>query len=174
MRIDQYTRHLEILLMKIAQSAKENGKDYFIGGGLAIDLSLGKMSRNHHDIDFHPMLEDASWWIKWFKDKGYEVKNRQDPEFPETWNVFNSNNEAIIDMWPLRLESETSLINHNGEYTDSGRHWEETKLVKYKDVDIKIENPERVLEQKTRHVKQGQEYRLVDLHDFKLLGREPE
>jgi len=173
MKINEYTRQLEGLVMKIARAAKENKKEYLIGGGLAIDLSLGKISRNHHDIDFHPMLDDYSWWIKWFKDRGYKVRNRRDHKFPETWWVYNSNEEAIVDMWPFQLKNGILLINQEGKYLDAGRHWEETKLINYKNIDIRIENPLRVLEQKTRHVSQGQKYRPVDIHDFKLLGKEP-
>lgn len=173
MEINKYTRQLEDLVIEIAKAAKENKKEYLIGGGFAIDLSLGKISRNHHDIDFHPMLDDYSWWIEWFTDRGYKVRNRQDPKFPETWWVYNSNEEAIVDMWPFYLESGVLLINQEGKYLDAGRHWEETRLINYKNVGIRIENPLRVLEQKARHVSQGQKYRPADLHDFKLFRKEP-
>lgn len=173
-RINKYTKELEILVVKIANAAKENNKKYLIGGGLAIDLSLWKISRNHHDIDFHPMLEDYSWWIEWFENQGYKVKNRQDNKFPETWWVYNSNEEAIVDMWPFQLKNGILLINQEGKYLDAGRHWEETMLIIYKNVEIRIENPLRVLEQKNRHANRlGQKYRPIDLHDFKLLNKEP-
>lgn len=168
--MNEYTKHLESLIIEIARAAQENKKDYFIGGGFAIDIPLGKLSRDHHDIDFHPMLSDADWWVAWFNNKGYKIENRNDPKFPETWNVFDSEGEAIVDMWPFKHVDKDLLINFNGEYVDGGRHYEEIRTVKYKDVDIKIENPQRVLEQKTRHVKQGQEYRPQDIHDFNLMG----
>jgi len=171
--INEYTWQLEALLLKIAEAASDNKKEYFIGEGFAIDIFLGKISRNHHDIDFHPMLEDSLWWLEWFKKLGYKVRNRQDAKFPETWNVYNSEGEAIVDMWPFRLENGLLLINHEGKYSDGGRHWEEMNLTNYRGVKIKIENPERVLEQKSRNAKHGQNYRPKDLHDFRLLGKEP-
>ncbi|HCM37213.1 MAG: hypothetical protein UV61_C0001G0022 [Candidatus Gottesmanbacteria bacterium GW2011_GWB1_43_11] len=173
MTVNKYTRQLEDLALRIAKAAKESKKDYFIGGGLAIDFFYGQITRNHHDIDFHPILEDTVWWIEWFKSRGYKVTNRLDPKFPETWRVYNFEGEAIIDMWPLQQENGVLLINCEGKYVDAGRYWKETKLVDYKKVDIRIENPQRVLEQKTRHASQSQKYRRVDLHDFKLLGKEP-
>jgi len=173
MNINQHTRQLERLTIEIVQMAEENKKEYFIGGGLAIDFFCGKISRNHHDIDFHPMLEDSEWWIRQFQEKGYVIKNRSDEQFPETWWVFHSNGKFMIDMWPFRLNNGVLFINKQGKYVDSGRHWLETKVINVKHVKIRVENPYRVLEQKTRHVCQGQAYRSVDIHDFKLLGRSP-
>lgn len=174
MTTNKHTGQLEELVMEIAKAANKNKKDYFIGGGLAIDFFYGKLSRNHHDIDFHPMLKDGLWWVQWFTDRGYNVKNRADPQFPETWNIFNSHGEFIVDMWPFLLENGVLLINNEGKYIESNRHWKEIKSVVYKKINIRVENPQRVLEQKTRHTKQGQNYRPIDLHDFKLLGKNPE
>lgn len=171
--INEHTKKLEDLVLKIAGAAKENKKEYFIGGGFAIDLSLGTISRNHHDIDFHPMLFDSSWWTDWFTNQGYEVRNRQDPKFSETWWVYNSKNEFLVDMWPFQLQNGTLTINYEGKYIDAKRNWDETRLISYKNVNIRIENPQRVLEQKTRHVKKSKKYRPIDIHDFKLLGQEP-
>ena len=168
--INKHTKQLENLVVKIAEAAEENKKEYFIGGGFAIDLSLGIISRNHHDIDFHPMLSDYSWWIDWFKNQGYEVRNRQDPMFPETWWIYNSKKEFLVDMWPFQLDNGILTINHQGKYIDAKRHWNETRVISYKNTKIRIENPQRVLEQKTRHVKDSKMYRPIDLHDFKLLG----
>lgn len=171
MTINKHTKQLEDLVVGIAGAAKESKKDYFIGGGLAIDFSVGTMTRNHHDIDFHPMLEDAPWWIRWFEHKGYTVKNRPDKQFPETWWVFDSVGEFMVDMWPFRLEHGVLRINNEGKYVDAGRYWEETMLADYKHESVRIENPQRVLEQKTRHAGKGQKYRSVDLHDFRLLEK---
>jgi len=171
MIINKHTKQLEKLALEITRAAEENKKDYFIGGGLAIDFFYGKLSRNHHDIDFHPMLKDELWWVQWFTDQGYNVKNRADPQFPETWNIFNSHTKFVVDMWPFRLENGILLINNGGKYIDAKRHWEEITSVVYKNITIRIENPQRVLEQKTRHAKQSQKYRPVDVHDFKLLGK---
>lgn len=172
MTINKHTKQLEELVLEMARVAEEKQKAYFIGGGLAIDFSCGKISRNHHDIDFHPMLEDSSWWIQWFKDKGYTVKNRSDEQFPETWWVFNSCGKFMVDIWPFRLESGALFINQKGKYVDAERHRAESKLVDFKHVIIKIENPYRVLEQKTRHAGQGHKYRPIDIHDLRLLGRD--
>lgn len=169
--INEYTTKLVDLALDIAKVAKELDKDYFFGGGLAIDFYVGKITRNHHDIDFHPMLENSSWWESWFTKKGYKIKKVADPKFTETYQVKNSRGEAIIDVWPLKLKNGKLMIKYQGKYVDSGRFWKEVKTITFEGTDIKIENPQRVLDQKLRHFKEGQKFRSQDSHDFKLLGR---
>jgi hypothetical protein len=65
-KIDQWTQRLESFLLRIATTAEEAGKRYYIGGGFAVDLSFGGISRPHEDVDFHPMEEDTRWWKDWF------------------------------------------------------------------------------------------------------------
>ncbi len=170
--IDEYTIKLTDLALEITRAAEDNNKSYFIGSGLAIDFSVGKITRNHHDIDFDPMLEDIPWWIEWFKAQGYEVQEGKDKKFLETWRIFDESGEAIVDMWPFKLEGEALLVNMNGQYVDSGRHWNETRIVTFKGTDVRIENPERVLEQKLRHTLKNKQIRKQDAHDFRLFGRE--
>jgi hypothetical protein len=169
--INEYTNKLVDLALEIATTAKEMNKDYFFGGGLVIDFYVGKITRNHHDIDFHPMLEDSSWWERWFTKKEYEIKKVADPKFTETYQVKNTRGEAIVDVWPLKLDHGKLMIKYQGKYSDSGRYWKEIETTTFKGVDIKIENPQRVLDQKLRHFKEGQKFRFQDSHDFKLLGR---
>lgn len=170
--MNKYTIDLVDLVVKIARTAAENQKEYFIGGGFAIDLSLGRITRDHHDIDFHPMLEDSIWWSEWFEDQGYEVIEKADPKFTEVFKVKDQSGKAVVDMWPFKLDKGRLLIKHEDEYADSKRHWKETRTVFYKSTPFKIENPERVLEQKLRHAKRGQKLRPQDLHDLKRLGKE--
>lgn len=171
--IDESTNKLVTLALEMARSAAASGKRYFMGGGLAIDLSLGKVSRNHHDIDFHPELEDKKWWIEWFEKHGLKVKKIENSRFPETFKVENEAGEQVVDLWPFALKEGVLLINREGKYVDSGKHWHETRIVNYEGVDFRVENPQRVLEQKLRHTKEGQPFREQDRHDFRLMGQEP-
>lgn len=169
--INEYTKRVVKLAMEIGQAAKDNDKEGFIGSGLAIDLSLGRISRDHHDIDFHPMLEDAQWWREWFTEKGYKVVKRKKTDYPDAYKVVDNEGEEVVDLWPIKLEEEKLLINHNGEFVDSNKRWSETRVINYQGVDIRVENPERVLEQKAKDAKNGKPMRPQDIHDFKLLGR---
>lgn len=171
--MDEHTQEIVRLVTEIARAALDSKKQYFIGGGLAIDLSVSKITRNHHDIDFHPILKDASWWIDWFEKQGLSVKRIEGGHFPETYNIFNQNGEMVVDLWPMDLKEGILFINKDGVYVDAGRYWDETRLVKYNGVDFNIENPQRVLEQKLRHAKRGEPFREQDRHDFKLLDQDP-
>ncbi|MDP2874115.1 MAG: hypothetical protein Q8N84_02380 [bacterium] len=176
MKVVKLNKHTNILInlaIKIAKTASDYQKDYFIGGGLAIDFSVGKITRNHHDIDFHPMLQDSLWWKRWFENQGYKVLDKVDPHFTEVFKVKDKDDNTIVDMWPFKLVNGKLLIKYQGEYLDSGRYWEETRKVNFQNTIIRIENPQRVLDQKIRHAKKGQALRPPDIHDFKLLGRNP-
>lgn len=169
--IDSFTKSLFKLVLEIAKAAELNSKDYFFGGGMAIDLHFGKITRNHHDIDFHPILKDYSWWKQWFIKKGYSIEEPASEDFPETSHVIDNEGNMLVDLWPMRLVSNRLKIKHKGSYSDAGRHWNEIQTVKFMGNNIKIENPERVLDQKKRHFKSGEEFREQDKHDYELLGR---
>lgn len=171
LKLNELTQDLVKLLVDVAKSAEENQKDYFIGGGFAIDLSLGRITRQHHDIDFHPMLEDSEWWQEWFGTRGYKILKREGEDFPEVWKVFGRNGKELVDMWPFKSESGKLLIKYKGNYVDSERQIGELRTVDFQGTRVKIENPIRVLEQKLRHVKRGSKLRPQDKHDFSVLGK---
>lgn len=168
--IDAYTKRVVALALKIAKVADKEGKDYLIGSGLAIDFHFGKITRNHHDIDFHPMIEDVAWWIKWFEEQGLHVKEGEDKDFPETWQAFNENWEPIVDMWPFKLMDNFLFVNFNGDYIKD-RPNNEAKIVVFENVNIKITDPQRVLDQKWRETQANKQIRPQDAHDFKLFGK---
>jgi len=104
--IDEFTLLLEETALKIAKVAEENKKRYVIGSGLAIAFFKGKLSRNHHDVDFHPLRSDAEWWVKWFKGQGYEVVEKQDDEAGKVYEIKESDGELLVDLWPIDREEE--------------------------------------------------------------------
>lgn len=166
--IDVLTNIIVNLAKQIASTAHQNNKKYFIGGGLAIDFSVGKITRNHHDIDFHPMLTDYTWWQDWFKQKGYEIEIPADDNYPKTCHVVDKKYENIIDLWPLKPKLPLLLINCNGKYIDSLRVWNEIRQVNFEGTQIVIENPARVLEQKLRHAKSFKNLRPLHILIFDL------
>lgn len=165
--ITEYTHNLVNLALDIAQA----GKPYFFGGGFAVDFSVGKITRNHHDIDFHPRVEDIDWWLKWFQDKGYTTRKFDWKGFEEVYKV--EQGDDIVDLWPFKLEDNKLMIKRDGEYVETERRFDEVRTVKFQGIDVCIENPLRVLEQKQRHADKGEDMRPQDEHDFALLGKQP-
>lgn len=175
MLINTYTKKLVELTLEIAKAANKYHKNYFIGGGLAIDFFVGKITRNHHDIDFFPMFKDILWWRKWFEKQGYIVEDKIISQFNEIYKILDKDKKEIIDIWPFKLVRDKIIIKFNDIYVDFNKHWLEIKIVKYRGISVNIEDPNRVLDQKLRHFQllQGQKLRTKDLHDFELLGRNP-
>ncbi len=169
--IDEETLGIFSLAKEIAIAAKESGKRYHMGGGIAIDLSVGNITRNHHDIDFHPELADLDWWLAWLKKHDLNPIRIEDSPFPETFKVRNKSGSAVVDLWPFRLTDGVLVFNQNGEYVDTGKKWDETRTVEFQGVEFRIENPLRVLDQKTYDFRHGKPMREQDIHDFKLLGQ---
>ena len=158
--IDDFTLLLERIALEIADAAKKNNKKYMIGSGFAIEFFNGQLSRNHHDVDFHPLRSDAEWWVKWFKNQGYKVVEKQDDEAGKVYEVKGGDRELLVDLWPI---SEEEWKNMN------------MKKVNYKGVVICIEDPNRVLDSKVRYARkhcQGK-LRVQNLHDFASLGKTP-
>jgi len=159
--IDEFTLLLEKLALEIADAAKKNNKKYVIGSGFAIEFFNGQLSRNHHDIDFHPLRSDTEWWVKWFKDQGYKVIEKQNDEAGKVHEVKGSGGELLVDLYPIDKEEEWKNMN--------------MEKVDYKGTTICIESPNRVLDSKIRYARkhcQGK-LRVQDLHDFTSLGKTP-
>ena len=87
---DPWTLELEALLLEIAAAAEEHAKPYYLGGGVALDVSLGWMTRHHEDLDFYPFAQDADWWKDWFAARGYAiVRTPGMADFPNAFAPFN-------------------------------------------------------------------------------------
>lgn len=172
-----WTEKLERLLLEIAKAAYENNKNYFFGGGFSIDLSLGKLSRDHEDIDFHPIETDTDWWRSWFENKGYVLSKSSDMKnTPLAFLLTDNKNSWIADVWPVNIEPDEkkSLLNIKGEHDVwQGKNWNERKEIKYKGIPVVVENPESVLEQKINHARKMKVcLSRKHQHDFTSMGRE--
>lgn len=157
--IDGFTRTLERLALKIAQAAAKENKKYLFSGGWAIEFSCGEISRNHHDIDFHPVSADLQWWIDWFSILGYGVKAKSHNEAAAHYEVRGNNDELLVDLCPL-----------GAKYLETSR-----QEVVYKKTTVHIKDPAKVLEYKVEFARKhrGGKLRIQDLHDFKILGETP-
>jgi hypothetical protein len=150
--IDPWTLQLEKLLLQIAQTAKEQNKKYYFGGGFAIDLSFGEITRKHEDLDFYPMEEDINWWKVWFQKNGFLISRDPDMrDFPHAFLPTNKNNDYFADVYPIKIgeQGEIMMLWKDGHYGIwKGKSYFDNKKVVYKDVSVYIENPSQVIQQK--------------------------
>jgi hypothetical protein len=178
--IDHWTQQLEALLLKIAHVAQEAGKRYYIGGGFAVDLTFGGLSRPHEDIDFHPMEEDTQWWKDWFTSQGYLISKDPDMnDYPYAFLPTNEKHDYFADVYPVKVdENGTISVTHTPEYQGrpwwKGKSWKEVQLITYKGQRIAVEHVRTVLQQKKEHSQwHGGTPTGKHLHDFHRAGRDP-
>jgi len=188
--IDQWTLQLETLLLHIAETAQKHNKQYYFGGGFAIDLTFGGLSRSHGDIDFYPREEDTQWWKDWFRSQGYIISKDTDMEnLPHAFSLINKNSDYFADVYPIAVgrNGEISMLTKEG--TDAvwdgmltikgtrgvwqGKSWNEVRKVNYKGQTIAVENYKTVLMQKEEYIKlhPGETLSEKHLHDFARVSR---
>lgn len=190
--IDQWTQQLETLLLDIASTAQKAGKRYYFGGGFAIDLTFGGLSRPHDDLDFYPMEEDTQWWRDWFRSRGYILAKDTDMEdLPNAFLLINENNDYFADVYPIAIggKGEISMAVREGTHAIwdgmltikgtrgiwQGKSWDEVRKVNYKGRSIAVENYTTVLTQKEEYIKihPGETLSEKHLHDFERAGVKP-
>lgn len=66
------------IIKDIFKIADEQNKFIFIKGGWNIDLSHGKQTREHEDVDFHYDLKDKLFWQQYFQEKGFKPEIKDD------------------------------------------------------------------------------------------------
>lgn len=157
---DPWTLKLEALLVDIATAARENNKRYYFGGGFAIDLNLGKLTRAHEDLDFYPEEKDTEWWKEWFKSKGFIISKDSDmANYPNAFLLTNENNDYFADVYPVRIEKsgEISMLRKDSTHgTWEGKSFKEVRHVDYKNTSVYVENPATVIKQKLKHASEHQ------------------
>jgi hypothetical protein len=178
--IDSWTYQLEALLLQIAETAQENSKQYYIGGGLAIDLTFGGLSRSHEDIDFHPLEEDTQWWKDWFIFQGYSISSDPDmQDYSHAFLVTNEHYDYFADVYPVKIDADGTISvtvtdGFAGRPWWKGKCWHEVTAVDYKGQVVIVENYLSVLQQKECHYTwHGGVITGKHLHDFHRAGKEP-
>jgi hypothetical protein len=174
--IDEWTLQLEKLLLEIATTASTENKQYYFGGGFSVDLSLGKLTRPHEDIDFHPLEKDTEYWKQWFLQRGFLLG--QDPDMEKYPNAFLPTNERqdyFADVYPVTIgpNQEVTMVNQDGKIEVwPGKSYGNVQRVIYKGVPVFIESPESVLAQKAQYIKDnGGTLSDKHTHDFEILGK---
>lgn len=149
---DKWTKKLIDLLLDIAKIAQKENKKYYIGGGFSIYLTLGKILRNHEDIDFYPDKKDKQWWKNWFIKKGYKIiRGEWMNNYPDAYYLTNDKGEYFADVYPIKIFDNGSIgmLNKNGKYgVWEGKSWIEVKKVAFQKTSVFVENPKSVIEQK--------------------------
>ena len=190
--IDQWTLKLEALLLHIAETAQKHHKRYYFGGGFAIDLTFGGLSRPHGDVDFYPLEEDTQWWKEWFRSQGYLLYKEKDMEnLPNAFSILTQDNVYVAEIYPIAIggNGEISMFVSEGTHDIwdelltiegsrglwRGKSWNEVRTVNYKGHSIAVEDYKSVLRQleEYRKIHPQAAYLEKHLHDFERAGIKP-
>lgn len=93
------------LIIDVFDSSKKDKKLIFLKGGWNIDLSYGKVTRPHEDVDFHFNLADKKYWQNWFTKKGFT-------ELPQNdyYSKYVSPEGFSVDVEGFKYEPKTETI----------------------------------------------------------------
>lgn len=191
--LNRWTALLEALVLRIAEAAQKYQKPYYFGGGFAIDLTFGGLTRSHADIDFYPREEDTAWWQEWFRSQGYITSKDTDMEpLRNAFSVINEANDYFADVYPVAVgaSGEISMAVYAGTEVVwdgmltiqgdrarwEGKSWNEIRSIIYKGQTVSLENYKTVLMQKEEYIKlhPGEVLSEKHLHDFQRAGIKPE
>lgn len=191
--IDQWTLMLEALLLRIAETAQKHQKRYYIGGGFAIDLTFGGLSRPHGDVDLYPLEEDTQWWKDWFRSQGYLLYKEKDMvNLPNAFSILTEDQVYVAEIYPIAIGSsgEISMLVSSGTHDMwdelltiegtrglwQGKSWNEVRTVNYKGQAIVVENYHTVLQQLEDYRKRHPQAAYLEkhLHDFARADIKPQ
>lgn len=180
------TRKLIELIKKIARHAAQHQLRYFIGGGFAIDLYTGKLTREHDDVDLVVDVVDSEAWKRCFEQWGYAI-GRDDymVYFPHSFTVgertanesHHQPDHILVEVWPVELMDDGTLYpphipEHPGRAWWKEKRHDNLQFVRFEGVDIWIEEPNITIDQKLAHVRHHkQQLSEKHIHDLKLMGR---
>jgi Aminoglycoside-2''-adenylyltransferase len=198
--LDEKTFTLETLLLQIASAGQKHNKPYYFGGGIAVDLSFGGLSRPHEDLDLYPLESDTAWWKDWFRSKGYIVSSDSDMEaLPNAFSViryshdnFNKSQDYLADVYPIHIGSGGEISMAVKEGADKvwdgmltikgargiwqGKTWNGVRKITYKGQAIALEDYRTVLMQKVAYIRlhPGESLSEKHLYDFTRAGIKPD
>lgn len=66
------------LLKEIASILEDKGIDYWVTGGYALDIAVGRLTRKHEDTDFLIKVEDSGRVSRALEKKGYLISYVRD------------------------------------------------------------------------------------------------
>ncbi len=144
---------------EILQVAQENNKFIFLKGGWNIDLSFGRPTRHHDDIDFHFDIKDIDFWKAWFKKHSFSVKKETD------WYFVFSKGNIHIDFGGVEV-SKDKLIWEQGNSSKISDVIEPAtwRNVKYNKMKLGVEEY-----LKNKYAQNGHGLRKKDLHDLRII-----
>lgn len=191
--IDKKTQNIVNLMLEMVDIAKKFRKKIFVGGGLGLEIEAASnrgdscLTRDHGDLDIHPMEEDIPFWKRWFENKGYLIKGND--EIKDNTKAFvafspNSNEEDwetspqsyYADVYGIFVDKNKFIHSRESGKDDSWeKKWKDALIICiWKERKITVIRHELTLQNKRSTALQlGTPLREKDLHDHRLFNLDP-
>lgn len=187
---DEKTKNIVNLMLDMVDVAEKFGKKIFVGGGLGLEIeaALGRgdsyLTRDHGDLDIHPMEEDVPFWKEWFQNKGYLIKGNDEikdntkafvafpPNFDEE-NWGTSPQSFYADIYGIFVDKNEFIHSRESGKDDNWKkEWNEVLIVcSWNKRKIIVLRHELALHNKyLTALQQGKMLREKDIHDHGLFG----
>jgi len=107
---DIRTQKLFEILIDLSEIAEKHERLLVVQGGFAVDLEVGKITRNHEDLDIIVLEKEVEWFRELFKVDGYKFKyhdgqNRNVSFGAYKWN-FIVDDSLYIDVDGVEIAGE--------------------------------------------------------------------
>lgn len=169
--IDERTKKLFEIFLDVSRTANRNKKLILANAGFAVDLAVGKITRNHEDIDMVVLEKDLNWFKNLFKRLSYKIGclESNDPRY--SFTIEKEGFHGEVDS--IRIEGEK--VSDQGDL--GGERWiwpiKGSELIwarKIDDVLLKFVSPIAIYDfkkrQQKRDIKRKKEYQ-----DFRILEK---
>jgi len=174
MTVDKTTESLNTTLLEMLSVSEAANKTIFISGGFAIDIAVGRLTRNHDDIDAHPLEVDISWWKSWFKSKGFSIRYVDKiKDHSKAFVAYSPDQSYHVDMFGVKLNAEGKLssaeggLRHDWSINPYGR---ERITATWQSHNVTIFDPVGILWLKRDTARRNNtELRAKDIQDIKLI-----
>lgn len=185
------TRQLLDVIEQIIDVAHQSSKRFAFGAGIALEIEAAYnrgaslFTRDHADIDIHPVEEDVAFWQDWFEDQGYLISANegikdQSKAFvaysPDSKNYNDPEKGSYyLDVYGLLIDDNEDVHSRETGKDDPWNcSWDDAFVqVKWKGKPVWVMKHKVALRNKRETAKaMGQELREKDVHDHMLFGED--
>ena len=160
-------------LLEWSEIANKFSKLLIVQGGYAVDLSYGKLTRNHDDLDLIVKEEDLNWFKERLIVDVYKIKVHEDHNPDLSFCAYKFNfileDSVCLDLEGINIDKQVWDRNDGEKFvwpTIPGKLYQ---VVTVEGISLKYLSPELVYEFKKKQQDAGWDKREKEDHDFKIL-----
>ena len=125
---------MNCLLDDLSNFLSDSGLNWFICGGVAIDLFVGKLTRKHKDLDVGLFWDQRKEIIEFMLARNWRVF---EPDKGKLYELFHSSSDRKIEdnLWCIKPDNPSYILqeikNNRYKVVDKSVHQEELDFIEY-------------------------------------------